>query len=57
MLAKNVHDKGYFRNTLFALNYTAFYYVDKNVHDKGFSRNTSFVLNYTAFYYFGLERS
>jgi hypothetical protein len=27
MLALNVHDEGYFRNTLFALNYTAFYYV------------------------------
>ena len=27
MLAKNVHDKGYSRNTSFVLNYIAFYYV------------------------------
>jgi hypothetical protein len=27
MLPKNVHDKGYSRNTSFVLNYTAFYYV------------------------------
>ena len=53
MLAKNVHDKGYSRNTSFVLNYTVFIMLAKNVHDKGYFRNTLFAFDYTVFYYVG----